>query len=63
MVATSELLNNIPSHLPVDLGFDVLPQLAGRMVAYLITDYMLDIGTTENYQAAQNSWPGLPRLE
>ena len=63
MVATSELLNNIPSHLPVDLGFDVLPQLAGRMVAYLITDYMLDIGTIENYQAAQNSWPGLPRRE
>ena len=63
MVATSELLNNIPSHLPVDLGFDVLPQLAGRMVAYLITDYMLDIGTIENYQAAQNSWPGLTRIE
>jgi len=60
MLASPELLDCVPSRVPVDLGFDVLPQLAGRMVAYPITDYILDIGTIENYQAAQNSWPGLP---
>ncbi len=60
MLASPELLDFVPSRVPVDLGFDVLPQLAGRMVAYPITDYILDIGTIENYQAAQNSWPGLP---
>jgi mannose-1-phosphate guanylyltransferase len=59
MIATPELLKNIPERVPVDLGFDVLPRLVGRMRAYPITDYLLDIGTMENYQAAQNSWPGV----
>ena len=59
MIATPELLKNIPEQIPVDLGFDVLPRLVGQMRAYPITDYLLDIGTMENYQAAQNNWPGL----
>ncbi len=59
MIGTPELINQIPSRYPVDLGFDVLPRLAGRMLAYPISDYLLDIGTLENYQAAQNTWPGL----
>lgn len=63
MIATPEVLNNIPDRVPVDLGFDVLPRLVGRMRAYPITDYLLDIGTMENYQAAQNSWPGVHACE
>jgi mannose-1-phosphate guanylyltransferase len=59
MIGTPELLNHIPSRYPADLGFDVLPRLAGQMLAYPISDYILDIGTPENYQAAQNTWPGL----
>jgi len=59
MIGTPELLNRIPSRSPVDLGFDVLPRLTGQMLAYPISDYLLDIGTLENYQAAQASWPGL----
>ena len=59
MIATPELLRNIRERPPVDLGFDVLPELVGRMLAYPITDYLLDIGTMENYRAAQNSWPGI----
>jgi mannose-1-phosphate guanylyltransferase len=43
---------------PVDLGFDVLPHLAGKMVAYPITDYLLDIGTLDNYEKAQRTWLG-----
>jgi mannose-1-phosphate guanylyltransferase len=58
LIATSELLNSIPQHSPADLGFDVLPRLVGRMLAYPISDYLVDIGTLENYQAAQRSWPG-----
>jgi hypothetical protein len=30
----------------------------GRMAACRISDYLLDIGTPENYHAAQLSWPG-----
>jgi NDP-sugar pyrophosphorylase family protein len=36
-----------------------LPRLTGRMIAYPIRDYLLDIGTTENYEKAQATWPGL----
>ena len=59
MIATPSLLDSIPSRLPVDLGFDVLPRLVGRMKAYPIADYVIDVGTLENYEAAQKTWPGL----
>lgn len=58
MIATSQLLDAIPLQAPVDLGFDVLPRLVGRMVAYPINDYLLDIGTMQNYERAQATWPG-----
>jgi len=59
LIATPELLDSIPSESPVDLGFNVLPKLAGRMLAYTISDYLVDIGTMENYRIAQTTWPGL----
>lgn len=59
MIGTPELIDEIPNRYPVDLGFDVLPELVGRMSAFPISDYLLDIGTLENYQQAQNTWPGL----
>ena len=59
MIGTMELIDQIPSRYPVDLGFDVLPRLVGQMLAFPISDYLLDIGTPENYQRAQNTWPGL----
>jgi mannose-1-phosphate guanylyltransferase len=59
MIATPMLLDSIPSRFPVDLGFDVLPRLVGRMRAYPIFDYLTDVGTMENYEAAQKTWPGL----
>src|SRR5229473_5372526 len=59
LISTPELLDAIPPDCPVDLGFNVLPRLAGRMLAYPISDYVLDVGTMENYQAAQTTWPGL----
>lgn len=59
MIATPQLLDQIPLRFPVDLGFDVLPRLIGQMLAYPISDFLLDIGTMENYRAAQTSWPGL----
>jgi mannose-1-phosphate guanylyltransferase len=59
MLATPHLLDDIPEHSPVDLGLHVLPRLVGRMAAYRISDYLLDIGTPENYRAAQLNWPGI----
>jgi mannose-1-phosphate guanylyltransferase len=63
MIGTPELLNQIPARCPCDFGFDVLPGLTGQMLAYPISEYLLDIGTLENYQAAQTSWPGLRSKE
>ena len=59
MIGTPALLNQIPCRYPVDFGLEVLPRLTGQMLAYPISEYLLDIGTLENYQAAQASWPGL----
>jgi len=60
MIARPELLDVIPDRIPADIGFHVLPQLTGRMFAYPIRDYLIDVGTIENYQKAQATWPGLP---
>ncbi|MFZ0320855.1 MAG: nucleotidyltransferase family protein [Candidatus Sulfotelmatobacter sp.] len=58
MVATPGFLDLIPRSLPADIAFDVLPRMLGKMMAYPIHDYLLDIGTISNYQKAQITWPG-----
>lgn len=59
MIGTQQFLDAIPQKPVADIGFDVLPNLVGRMRAYRITEYLLDIGTPENYRSAQDNWPGL----
>ena len=58
MVANPTLFNHLPEKIPADIGFDLLPRLVGKMSAYHVRDYLLDVGTPENYHAAQVSWPG-----
>lgn len=58
LIGTPVLLKTISPHKPADIGFDVLPKLVGKMVAYSINDYLIDIGTATNYQKAQATWPG-----
>jgi mannose-1-phosphate guanylyltransferase len=58
MIAGSELLQELPDQMPSDIGFDVLPRLIGRMIAFQIKDYLVDIGTMDNYLTAQQTWPG-----
>jgi mannose-1-phosphate guanylyltransferase len=59
LLGTQSLLDAIPLKQPSDLGFDVLPRLVGKMVAYPISRYLLDIGTMENYEIAQRTWPAV----
>lgn len=59
MVARPEILEMVPQKRPADIGFDLLPKLVGKMAACRIEDFVLDIGTMENYMAAKSSWPGL----
>ena len=63
MIAGQGLFESIPDHRPLDIGFDVLPRMTGKMAAYAISEYLLDIGTLANYQTAQRSWPGLARSQ
>ncbi len=59
LLGSGALLDEIPDCKPADLGHHVLPRLLGKMCAYEVNDFLLDIGTVENYQQAQVSWPGL----
>lgn len=59
LIGTPALLDLLTPSIPSDLGFDVLPRLAGRMFAYPVSDYLMDIGTLQNYELAQANWPGL----
>jgi NDP-sugar pyrophosphorylase family protein len=61
MIAGQEIFDVLPDRRPADIGFDVLPKMVGKMAAYAIAEYLIDIGTPENYQTAQQSWPGLAR--
>jgi mannose-1-phosphate guanylyltransferase len=63
MIAGPELFDCLPDYRPADIGFDLLPRMIGRMAAYPISEYLLDIGTISNYQHAQHSWPGLAHVQ
>jgi len=62
MIGTRAMLEVIPDSVPSDIGFHVLPKLIGQMRAYPIRDYLIDVGTWENYQQAQATWPGLATI-
>jgi mannose-1-phosphate guanylyltransferase len=59
MLATPAVIDLVPPQEQVDIGSHLLPRLVGRMAGYTIDSYIMDIGTLENYQAAQRSWPDL----
>lgn len=59
MIGTRAVLDVIPDDVPADIGFHVLPKLTGQMLAFPIRDYLIDVGTLDNYQQAQATWPGL----
>ncbi len=57
LIGTPAMMEVIPATRPADIGFHVLPQLVDHMVAHPISEYLLDIGTMENYHLAQENWP------
>ncbi len=57
MVADCRLFDLTPPCTPADIAFHLLPRLHGKMRAYPIADYLLDIGTMPNYEKAQITWP------
>ena len=59
MIGTPGLIEAIPDKAGADIAFDVLPRLVGRMRVHQISEFLLDIGTRENYELAQSTWPGI----
>ncbi len=58
-IANHEIWHYLPDRYPSDFGYDVLPQLAGKMKGYFIKEYFIDIGTMENYERARSEFPNL----
>ena len=56
-VANHEIRHYLPEYYPADFGYNVLPELIGKMKGYFINEYFLDIGTVENYERAQREFP------
>lgn len=58
-ISTGEIFRFIPetTGAPIDMGFNVLPALIGKMFGYEIKEYLRDIGTPESYHMALNEWP------
>ncbi len=62
-VAREELFGCLPASPSfADFGKDVLPQLVGKMYGHLLPGYLVDIGTVENYQRAQDEWSRIEAL-
>ena len=55
-VAGQRLFDFFPNAKFVDFGKDILPRLANQMIGWETSDYLIDIGTPENYAKAQQEW-------
>jgi mannose-1-phosphate guanylyltransferase len=54
-----KVLTEIPEPLPRDIGYDLLPSLAGRARAVRLEDcYFLDVGTPAALERARREWMG-----
>ena len=55
-VAKPEILDLLSTTKIADIGYDLLPQLIGRMAGWETKDYLIDIGTFENLNRAGREW-------
>lgn len=55
-VAKPEILNLLSATKIADIGYDLLPQLIGKMAGWETKNYLIDIGTLENLARAEKEW-------
>ena len=59
-VADKEIYNIFPSEsndiYPLDIGYDILNNIIGKIKAYYINEFIIDIGTPESYKEANLRW-------
>jgi mannose-1-phosphate guanylyltransferase len=48
-ITTNRIFDYFPEKDSIDFGYDVLPRLVGNMVAYVMKEFIQDIGTPESY--------------
>jgi mannose-1-phosphate guanylyltransferase len=53
MLCSRELKHFFPRKKVFDLGYDVLPKLAGKAAGYVMPEYLLDIGTPDKLIQAE----------
>ena len=51
------VLDEIDGPPPRDIGYDLLPRLAGRARAVPVEGFFRDIGTVDAYSRAREEWP------
>lgn len=52
-IADQRLFDLLPAGRFLDFGKDIIPALVGKMYGWKMQDYLLDIGSPENYRKAQ----------
>ncbi|MBD3290657.1 NTP transferase domain-containing protein [candidate division KSB1 bacterium] len=55
-IASPEIKDYFPENGLIDFGYHVLPKLVGKMKAFVIEGFHMDIGTIDNYRKAQYEW-------
>jgi mannose-1-phosphate guanylyltransferase len=55
-IARRKLFELLPHRRVMDFGKDVIPGLLGHAWGCILDGYLIDIGTPENYQKAQEEW-------
>jgi mannose-1-phosphate guanylyltransferase len=55
-VAKGEIFDLFPSKEPLDFGKDVLPLLVGKMYGWETPQYLIDIGSMDNYKRGEAEW-------
>lgn len=53
MISSGKLKDFFPDKDIFDLGYDILPRLAGYASGYILNDYLMDIGTLDKLQKAE----------
>lgn len=51
------VLDELDAALPKDIGYDLLPRLAGRAFVVPVPGYFRDVGTVDTYRRAVQEWP------
>jgi mannose-1-phosphate guanylyltransferase len=55
-IAKPEVIELIPNLEISDIGFHLLPQLVGKMAGWRSGNYLIDVGTIDNLNKANNEW-------